>query len=51
MDNNIKMLIVSVVYLVLDITWIFLNIHEQNENILRIQVKHTEITYKLVIYN
>ena len=50
MDNNIKMLIVSVVYLVLDITWIFLNIREQNENILRIQVKHTEITYKLVIY-
>jgi uncharacterized membrane protein len=50
MDNNIKMLIVSVVYLVLDIIWIFLNIREQNENIIRIQGKQTEITYRRVIY-
>jgi len=44
------MLIVSVVYLVLDVIWIFLNIREQNENIIRIQGKHTEITYKRVVY-
>jgi len=50
MDNNIKMLIVSIVYLVLDVIWIFLNIREQNENIIRIQGKQTEITYIRVIY-
>jgi uncharacterized membrane protein len=50
MDNNIKMLIVAVVYLVLDVIWIFLNIREQNENIIRIQGKQTEITYKRVVY-
>ena len=44
------MLIVSVVYLVLDVIWIFLNIREQNENIIRIQGKQTEITYKRVVY-
>jgi uncharacterized membrane protein len=50
MDNYIKMLIVSVVYLVLDVIWIFLNIREQNENIIRIQGKQTELTYKRVAY-
>jgi uncharacterized membrane protein len=50
MNNNIKMLIVSLVYLVLDIIWIFLNIREQNENIIRIQGKLTKITYKHIIY-
>ena len=44
------MLIVAVVYLVLDVIWIFLNIREQNENIIRIQGKQTEITYKRVVY-
>jgi len=44
------MLIVSIVYLVLDVIWIFLNIREQNENIIRIQGKQTEITYIRVIY-
>jgi uncharacterized membrane protein len=50
MDNYIKMLIVSAVYLVLDFIWIFLNIREQNENIIRIQGKQTKLTYKRIAY-
>lgn len=50
MDIYIKMLIVSAIYLVLDFIWIFLNIREQNENIIRIQGKQTKLTYKRIVY-
>lgn len=50
MNDNEKMLIVSVIYLVLDVIWIILNINKHNENIIRVQGKKSELTYKSVFY-
>jgi uncharacterized membrane protein len=49
MDNNIKFLIIAVIYLVIDVIWIFSNINMYNDNTIRIQGKLSTISWKTII--
>ena len=48
MNNNIKFLIVSVLYLVIDVIWILLNIKMYNNNTIKIQGKLSAISSKTI---
>jgi len=50
MNNNIKLVVISVIYLILDIIWISSNIGMYNDNIIRVQGKLSEITWKIAIF-
>lgn len=49
MNNNIKFIIVSVIYLIIDFIWIMLNIKMYNDNIIRVQGKLSEFNWKIII--
>jgi uncharacterized membrane protein len=49
MDSNIKFLIIAVIYLVIDVIWIFSNINMYNDNTIRIQGKLSTISWKTII--
>lgn len=49
MNNNIKFLIISVIYLVIDVIWISLNIKMYNNNTIRIQGKLSAISWKIIL--
>ena len=49
MNNNIKFLIISVIYLVIDIIWISLNIKMYNDNTIRIQGKLSALSWKIIL--
>jgi len=49
MNNNIKFLIISVIYLVIDVIWISLNIKMYNDNTVRIQGKLSAISLKIIL--
>lgn len=48
MDNSIKFLIVSIIYLIIDVIWISFNINMYNDNTIRIQGKLSEVTWKII---
>ncbi len=48
MNNYIKFLIVSVLYLVIDVIWISLNIKMYNNNTMKIQGKLSAISWKTI---
>ena len=50
MDNSVKIAIVSILYLVLDISWVSLNFKMYNENTIRIQGNMSKFTYKIIPY-
>jgi uncharacterized membrane protein len=50
MNNNIKLVVISVIYLILDIIWISSNIGMYNDNIIRVQGKLSEITWKIAVF-
>jgi uncharacterized membrane protein len=50
MNNNIRLVVISVIYLILDIIWISSNIGMYNDNIIRVQGKLSEITWKIVVF-
>jgi uncharacterized membrane protein len=50
MDNSVKIAIVSILYLVLDISWVSLNFKMYNDNTIRIQGKMSKFTYKIIPY-
>ena len=49
MNNNIKFLIISIIYLVIDVIWISLNIKMYNDNTIRIQGKLSAISWKIIL--
>jgi len=49
MNNNIKFLIISVIYLVIDVIWISLNIKMYNDNTIRIQGKLSALSWKIIL--
>ena len=49
MNNNIKFLIISVIYLVIDVMWISLNIKMYNDNTIRIQGKLSALSWKIIL--
>jgi len=49
MNNNIKFLIISVIYLVIDVIWISLNIKMYNDNTIRIQGKLAALSWKIIL--
>jgi uncharacterized membrane protein len=50
MDDSVKIAIVSILYLVLDISWVSLNFKMYNDNTIRIQGKMSKFTYKIIPY-
>jgi uncharacterized membrane protein len=50
MDNSSKIAIVSILYLVLDISWVSLNFKMYNDNTIRIQGQMSNFTYKIIPY-
>jgi uncharacterized membrane protein len=50
MDNSVKIAIISILYLVLDISWVSLNFKMYNDNTIRIQGKMSKFTYKIIPY-
>ena len=50
MDNSSKIAIVSILYLVLDISWVSLNFKMYNDNTIRIQGQMSKFTYKIIPY-
>jgi uncharacterized membrane protein len=50
MDNSVKIAIVSILYLILDISWVSLNFKMYNDNTIRIQGKMSKFTYKIIPY-
>jgi uncharacterized membrane protein len=50
MNNNIKVIIISIIYIIFDVIWISSNIKMYNNNTIRIQGKISNITYNTIIY-
>ena len=50
MDNNVKFVIVSFIYIILEIIWITSNLKMYNSNTIRIQGKLSNMTNTIVLY-
>ena len=50
MDNNVKFVIVSFIYVILEIIWITSNLKMYNSNTIRIQGKLSNMTNTIVLY-
>lgn len=50
MDNNVKFVIVSFIYIILEIIWITSNLKMYNSNTIRIQGKLSNMTNTIILY-
>lgn len=50
MDNNVKFVIVSFIYIILEIIWITTNLKMYNSNTIRIQGKLSNMTNTIILY-
>jgi uncharacterized membrane protein len=50
MDNNVKFVIVSFIYIILEIIWISSNLKMYNSNTIRIQGKLSNMTNTIILY-
>jgi uncharacterized membrane protein len=50
MDNNVKFVIVSFIYVILEIIWITSNLKMYNSNTIRIQGKLSNMTNTIILY-